>query len=98
MGLPMAEHLLKAGHPLNVYNQTKERADALVGKGAIWCDTVGEIAAKSDVVITMVGFPKDVESIYLEPSGILNCVRSGSVVRGCPKRVIFARAFDRRSF
>jgi 3-hydroxyisobutyrate dehydrogenase-like beta-hydroxyacid dehydrogenase len=45
--------------PLCVYNKPKSRAEELVAQGAFWCDTVGELAARSDVVITMVGFPRD---------------------------------------
>lgn len=80
MGRSMAGHIHAAGYPLHVYTRTKSRAEDLVAKGALWCDTIGELAARSDVVITMVGFPKDVEEVYLGEGGILASVRRGCCV------------------
>jgi 3-hydroxyisobutyrate dehydrogenase len=71
MGQSMAGHLLAAGHPLRVYNRTQDKARALVERGATWCDTPGAVAAGSDVVITMVGYPRDVEQVWLGADGIL---------------------------
>ena len=71
MGQSMAGHLLAAGHPLRVYNRSADRAKALVEQGAAWCDTPGAAAAGSDVVITMVGYPRDVEQVWLGEDGIL---------------------------
>ncbi len=39
MGQSMAGHLLAAGHPLSVYNRSRDKAAALLGRGAVWCDT-----------------------------------------------------------
>ncbi|TVR03340.1 MAG: NAD(P)-dependent oxidoreductase [Spirochaetaceae bacterium] len=80
MGKSMADHLLAAGHPLHVYNRTRSKADDLVAKGAIWHDTVAEVARASTVVCTIVGFPSDVEEVYLGPNGILENIASGSIV------------------
>jgi 3-hydroxyisobutyrate dehydrogenase len=71
MGQSMAGHLLAAGHPLRVYNRSIEKARALLDQGAIWCDTPGTVATGSDVVITMVGYPRDVEQVWLGADGIL---------------------------
>ena len=71
MGQSMAGHLLAAGHPLRVYNRSADKAKALVGLGAVWCATPGAVAAASDVVITMVGYPRDVEQVWLGEHGIL---------------------------
>lgn len=71
MGQSMAGHLLAAGHPLRVYNRSADKARALVDLGALWCDTPGAVAAASDVVITMVGYPRDVEQVWLGPDGVL---------------------------
>ena len=79
MGLSMAGHLLAAGYPLSVFNRTRERAGTLVSQGAAWCDSPGEVAASSDIIITIVGFPKDVESIYLDANGIVERAPSGSI-------------------
>ncbi len=71
MGRFMAGHILAAGHPLNVYNRSRDKADDLLARGAVWCATPGEVAANSDVVITMVGYPHDVEQVYLGADGIV---------------------------
>jgi 3-hydroxyisobutyrate dehydrogenase len=78
MGGHMAGHILAAGHPLHVYNRTRTKADALVARGAIWHDDPGAAAAASDVVITMVGLPRDVEEIYLGAGGIIAEARPGA--------------------
>lgn len=79
MGRSMAGHLLNAGYPLNVYNRTKSKTDELVAAGATWCDTPGAAAAGADIIITIVGFPKDVEEVYLGDDGILANAKSGSL-------------------
>src|SRR3954447_6214100 len=65
MGRSMAGHLQKAGHTLHVFNRTKEKAQSLVDAGATWHDSAGAAAAVADVVITILGFPTDVETTYL---------------------------------
>lgn len=70
MGHAIVEHLLAAGHELAVFNRTKSKTDDLVAKGAVWKDTPKEIAAASDFVFSMVGYPKDVEEIYYGEKGI----------------------------
>jgi len=78
MGKSMAGHLLKAGYHVVVYNRTKASADDLIKMGAVWQDTVAELAAQSNVIISMVGYPKDVEEVYLGVNGIINHAKSGS--------------------
>lgn len=80
MGKSMANHLLTAGHPLHLYNRTRSKADDLVAKGATWHDTVAGVARASKLVCTIVGFPSDVEEIYLGPNGVLENIESGSIV------------------
>lgn len=80
MGKSMAGHLLKAGYPVFVYSRTKARAEELIERGAIWKDTVAELAAEANVIITMVGYPHDVEETYLGSEGILSHAKSGSYV------------------
>ena len=63
MGASMAAHLLDGGYALTVYNRTKEKAEPLLAKGAKWAETPAEVAASSEVVITIVGYPKDVEYV-----------------------------------
>jgi 3-hydroxyisobutyrate dehydrogenase len=80
MGQSMAGHLLAAGHPLAVYNRSRDKAAALLAKGATWYDTPGDVAARSDVVITMVGFPSDVEQVWLGPDGVLARAAAGALL------------------
>ena len=63
MGKGMIRNLMKNGFELYVYNRTKEKALPLLEEGASWCDTPALCAAGRDAVITMVGFPKDVEEV-----------------------------------
>jgi 3-hydroxyisobutyrate dehydrogenase len=80
MGRSMAGHLQKAGHTLHVYNRTKEKAQALVDAGARWHDNAGAAAAQADVVITMLGFPTDVDQSYLGKGGIVESAKSGALL------------------
>ncbi|MGM0854134.1 MAG: NAD(P)-dependent oxidoreductase [Bacillota bacterium] len=79
MGQSMAGHLLEAGYQVVVYNRTKEKASKLIHKGAKWADTPKEVAEISDAVITIVGFPTDVEEIYLGENGILHHLKRDSL-------------------
>ncbi len=80
MGKSMCAHILNAGYKISVYNRTKEKAKELIGKGAIWCSNPREVAEKSDLVFTIVGFPHDVEEVYLGDNGILKSIKNGSIV------------------
>ena len=80
MGQSMAGHLLAAGHALRVYNRSADKAKALVEQGATWCDTPGGVAAGSDVVITMVGYPRDVEQVWLGEDGILATAKDALLI------------------
>ena len=80
MGQSMAGHILAAGFNVRVYNRTKQKADALVDQGAVWCDSVADLAASSDVIITMVGYPADVKEVFIGPDGILENAAAGSLV------------------
>ncbi|SFS73517.1 NAD(P)-dependent oxidoreductase [Paenibacillus sp. BC26] len=80
MGKSMAGHLLKAGYSLIVYNRTKSRSDELITQGAVWKDTVAEVVSQANVVITMVGYPKDVEEIYFGQDGIISNAKAGTYV------------------
>ncbi|SLM28508.1 Uncharacterized oxidoreductase ykwC [Desulfamplus magnetovallimortis] len=80
MGNSMAGHLLKAGYPLHLYTRTRSRAETLCEKGAIWEESIADLAGKSNVIITMVGFPDDVNQVYLENGGILENAAPGTLV------------------
>jgi 3-hydroxyisobutyrate dehydrogenase len=80
MGNPMAKHLVQAGYNLNVYNRTKQKAEELIRMGATWYDTPADIAAYSEVIITMVGFPKDVEDCYFGDQGLFKQINKGTIL------------------
>lgn len=80
MGLSMAGHLMDAGYPLVVFNRTAEKAAPLLERGARWANSPGEAAAEAALVITMVGYPADVEDVYLALGGIVERAREGSVL------------------
>jgi 3-hydroxyisobutyrate dehydrogenase len=80
MGSSMAAHLLEAGHRVAVYNRTRARADQLVEKGAAWRDSPAEVAADSEVVFMMLGFPIDVREVVLGEDGILEAMQPGSLL------------------
>ena len=80
MGRSMAGHLQKAGHTLHVYNRTKDKASALLEAGATWHDSAGSAAAVADVVITILGFPIDVETTYLGTGGIIERAQPGALL------------------
>lgn len=80
MGRSMAGHLQKAGHTLHVHNRTREKAQTLVDAGATWHDSAGAAAAQADVVISMLGFPTDVETSYLGAGGIVARAKPGALL------------------
>lgn len=80
MGRSMAGHLLKAGHTLHVFNRTKEKAQTLIELGAQWHDSAGSAAAEAEFVITIVGYPQDVEETYLGANGIVAHAKTGAVL------------------
>ncbi|MCY9696824.1 NAD(P)-dependent oxidoreductase [Paenibacillus alginolyticus] len=80
MGKSMAGHFIQAGYEVHIYNRTKSKAQELLDRGAHWQDSPGQLAQQCDVIITMVGFPKDVEEIYLGENGILSNTKPGSYV------------------
>ncbi|MBC6973937.1 NAD(P)-dependent oxidoreductase [Bacillus sp. Xin] len=80
MGKSMATHLIKARYTVLVYNRTPARSQELIDNGAIWKETVAEIAAQANIIITMVGYPRDVEGIYFGEKGILHHAKSGTYV------------------
>lgn len=80
MGKSMAAHILEAGYEVHVYTRTKKAAEELILKGAVWENDVAGLAQKCQVIITMVGYPSDVEEIYLGEGGILKHAAKGALV------------------
>jgi len=80
MGKSMARHLMKGGYPVHIYSRTKEKARELIDEGAVWEENVSVLAAKCQVVFTIVGFPPDVEEVYLGEQGILENISPGGYI------------------
>lgn len=79
MGESMAGHLLDAGHELFVYNRTVSKTDGLVKRGATLLKEVKDAPLNADVIFSMVGYPKDVEEVYLGENGLIKTAKEGQV-------------------
>jgi hypothetical protein len=93
MGRYMAEHLMVKGRyeSMYVYNRTASKAQPLVDKGAVLCESPRAVAEQSDVVFSIVGFPSDVEQVVLcEDTGVLAglhpCAGQGDLLQGTSQR------------
>ena len=80
MGKPMAKHLVDAGYTVNVNNRTQSKAQELIDAGCTWYDNPAELTKNSDVVITIIGYPKDVEEVYFGEKGIFNEISAGKIL------------------
>jgi 3-hydroxyisobutyrate dehydrogenase len=80
MGSSMCGHLIAKGFTATVYNRSKEKAQGLLEKGAAWGETPKAVAENSDVVFTIVGYPRDVRQVILGEDGVLAGSRPGSVI------------------
>ncbi|MBL8853403.1 MAG: NAD(P)-dependent oxidoreductase [Planctomycetaceae bacterium] len=80
MGQSMCRHLRDAGYSIRVYNRTKSKADGLVEAGAQWATSPRAVAEQSDIVVTMVGYPRDVRETILGVEGVLAGLKPGGIV------------------
>jgi 3-hydroxyisobutyrate dehydrogenase len=80
MGLPMCQHILRTGYAVAVFSRSREKAAPLLDQGAQWHDSPQAVAAQSDMVFTMVGFPEDVREVYLGAQGILTGAQRGATL------------------
>jgi len=80
MGRGMVANLLKAGHSVQVYSRRSESAQEVLAQGAVWHDSIKGCVREAEVVITMVGFPKDVEEVYFGQGGIILSAKEGATL------------------
>ncbi|MFC4557752.1 NAD(P)-dependent oxidoreductase [Virgibacillus kekensis] len=80
MGKSMAQNLMDSGYSIAVFTRTKDKAQELLDKGAVWKESVAELANSADIIITIVGYPTDVESVYFNEGGIIENARQGTYV------------------
>ena len=79
MGSSMASRLIDAGYELYVYNRTEAKGKALIGKGAHWCPSPREVGENAEITFTIVGYPKDVEEVYLGKDGLIEAAAPGKL-------------------
>lgn len=80
MGKSMVLNLIKAGYEVSIYTRTKSKVEDVILQGAIWADSIKNCVHDQDVIMSMVGYPKDVEEIYFGDNGILKNARKGTIV------------------
>lgn len=80
MGASMAGHLLAAGHRVRIHTRSRARAEGLLKAGAEWADSPAAAAEGADVAFAMVGFPQEVEEVFLGPAGLLRAAKRPGVV------------------
>ena len=78
MGRSMAANLMKSGYTVHVYSRTKSKADSLISAGAVWKESPALVAQGADLIITIVGYPADVEEVYFGADGIIATAKAGS--------------------
>jgi len=80
MGVSMCGRMMAEGYSMTIYNRTKSKAKSLIKKGAKWVNSPAEVAANSEIIFTIVGYPQDVEEVYFGQDGILSKAKSGSIL------------------
>ncbi|WP_228255614.1 NAD(P)-dependent oxidoreductase [Aliarcobacter butzleri] len=78
MGKFMVSNLLKNGFEVSIYARNKAKVEDSIKEGAIFCETIKECVQNKDAIITIVGYPKDVEEVYLSQDGIINSASQNS--------------------
>ncbi|MFW3412419.1 NAD(P)-dependent oxidoreductase [Aliarcobacter butzleri] len=78
MGKFMVSNLLKNGFEVSIYARNKAKVEDSIKEGAVFCETIKECVQNKDVIITIVGYPKDVEEVYLSQEGIINSASQNS--------------------
>ena len=80
MGKSMVRNLMKNGFEVSIYARTKAKVTDILAEGALWCDSIAQCAQGKDAVITIVGYPKDVEEVYFGQGSILENASAGCVL------------------
>ena len=76
----MCRHFLNGGFEVTVYTRSQAKAESLVKAGARWADSPAAVAETADVVLTIVGYPKDVREVYFGEMGLLAQAQPGQVL------------------
>lgn len=78
MGKSMVRNLMKAGFELHIYARRKEKVEDVIGEGAFFHESIAECVKGCGAIITIVGFPADVEEVYFEDGNILDSADKGA--------------------
>lgn len=78
MGRSMVRNLMKAGYEVHIYARTKAKVEDVISEGAVFHDSIAECVKDRDAVITIVGFPQDVEEVYFDSGNILDSASPGT--------------------
>lgn len=78
MGKSMVRNLMKAGFELHIYARTRSKVEDVISEGAVFYDSIADCVKERDAVITIVGFPQDVEEVYFDEGNILDNVKEGA--------------------
>lgn len=80
MGKSMTRNLMKAGYELHIFARTRAKVEDVIREGAIFHPSVGECVEEVEAMISIVGYPADVEEVYFGEKGILNSAKPGTYV------------------
>ncbi len=80
MGRWMCQHAMAKGYAATVFNRSREKVQPLLDLGATYADSPKQVAANSDVIFAIVGFPKDVREVFLGSDGALAGAKAGSIL------------------
>lgn len=80
MGTGIINNLLQAGHQVTVYNRTPAKAEPVLAHGAVWAETPKAVAQQSQITFTMVGYPRDVEGVWLSKNGVFAGASRGDIL------------------
>jgi 3-hydroxyisobutyrate dehydrogenase len=80
MGASMCGHLVERGFQATLFTRSKDKAEPLLEKGASWADSPRAVAENSDVVFSIVGFPRDVRAVILGDDGALSGSKEGNIL------------------
>ena len=78
MGGPMVRNLLKAGFEVHITARNRAKVEEVIQAGAVFHDTIAGCVQGRQAVVTMVGYPQDVEEVYFAPGNILDQAAPGT--------------------
>ncbi len=80
MGKSMVRNLMKSGHEVQIYTRTKEKVEDVLSEGAVWKNSVKECCLDAQAIMSIVGYPSDVEEIYFGENGIIENAKKGTFI------------------